>query len=289
MESRTILGITGGVLMAATALTVLLGSWYTVDQGYRGVILRNGALVGIAEPGLGFKVPMIDSVRDISVQDKVRVLGDQVSIASYSKDQQPADIRVSVNYRIPADKVGDVYAQYGGEEGLILRALDPRVYPAVKNIFGGYNAVTAIQERARLNREMFEALQASMSGEPIILTGFQIENIDFSSAYEESIEQRMQAEVEVQKLRQNAEREKVQAEITVTKAKAEADSITATAKAQADAIRLKGDAEAGAIEARGRALANNPNVIDLVQAEKWNGALPLTMVPNSALPFVNVK
>jgi len=44
----------------------------------------------------------------------------------------------------------------------------------------------------------------------------QIENLDFSSEYEKSIEQSMLAEVEVHRLRQNAEREKVQAEIVVT-------------------------------------------------------------------------
>ena len=31
-------------------LTVVFGSWYTIDQGERGVLLRNGALVGTAQP-----------------------------------------------------------------------------------------------------------------------------------------------------------------------------------------------------------------------------------------------
>jgi regulator of protease activity HflC (stomatin/prohibitin superfamily) len=98
----------------------------------------------------------------------------------------------------------------------------------------------------------------------------------------------MQAEVEVQKLRQNAEREKVQAEITVTKAQAEADSIRARAQADADAIRLRGEAEAAAIKARSDALGQNPNLISLTQAERWNGQLPTTMVPGGTVPFMNV-
>jgi hypothetical protein len=47
--------------------------------------------------------------------------------------------------------------------------------------------------------------------------------------------------------------------------------------------------EAAAIEARARALGTNPNLVTLVQAEKWNGVLPTTMVPGSAVPFVSVK
>jgi regulator of protease activity HflC (stomatin/prohibitin superfamily) len=128
----------------------------------------------------------------------------------------------------------------------------------------------------------------------------QLENIEFSQNYLHSIEQRMLAEVEVQKLQQNAEREKVQAQITVTQATAKANAIRAEAQANADATRLSGearaanikvtgDAEASAIEARGKALTSNPNLVTLVQAERWNGVLPTTMVPGSTVPFVSIK
>ena len=30
-------------------------------------------------------------------------------------------------------------------------------------------------------------------------------------------------------------------------------------------------------------------LIGLIQAERWNGQLPTTMVPGSAVPFVNVQ
>ena len=50
------------------------------------------------------------------------------------------------------------------------------------------------------------------------------------------IEARMQAEVEVQKLKQNLEREKVQADIAVTQATGRANSIRAEAQAQADEV-----------------------------------------------------
>jgi regulator of protease activity HflC (stomatin/prohibitin superfamily) len=276
------------IALLAVGAAVVMGSWYTVDQGYRGVVTRNGAVIGMAEPGLGFKIPFVDSVKLISVQEHSRTYGSERGLSSYSRDQQPAEIRVSVNYQIPEGRVDEVYANFGTEESMVSRVLDPRVMQAVKNVFGQFNAVTAIQDRTRLNLEMRDALTKAMGDEPITITGLQVENIDFSKAYEESIEQRMQAEVEVQKLRQNAEREKVQAEITVTKAKADADSVRARAQAEADAIRLRGEAEAAAIKARSEALGQNPNLIALTQAEKWNGQLPSTMVPGGSVPFMNV-
>lgn len=276
-----------GVLVAIIILGPIFvgGSFYTIDQGERGVILRNGAVVGTAEPGLSFKLPVIDKVVKISIQNRSQVY-DKVN--TYSRDQQPAEITLSVSYHLPPDQVTKIYGEYGSEDGVVNRLIDRRVYEQVKNVFGQFNAVTAIQERARLNAETEAAIRKSVQG-PVIIDSVQIENIDFSDAYEQSIENRMLAEVEVQKIRQNAEREKVQAQITVTQANARADAVRAEAQASADAVRLAGNAEADAIRAKGAALRDNPTLISLTAAEKWNGQLPGTMVPGSALPFIGVK
>jgi regulator of protease activity HflC (stomatin/prohibitin superfamily) len=45
-----------GAAAIAVGLAVAFGSWYTVDQTERGVLLRNGAIIGVAQPGLGFTV-----------------------------------------------------------------------------------------------------------------------------------------------------------------------------------------------------------------------------------------
>ena len=86
--------------------------------------------------------------------------------------------------------------------------------------------------------------------------------------------------------KQNLEKEKVNAEIAVTQAKGQADSSLARARAEAEATRLKGDAEAAAIKARAEALAQNQNLVELVKAERWDGKLPTTMIPNAAVPFL---
>ena len=267
------------------AIPTLWGSWYTVDQGERGVLLRNGAVIGTAEPGLGFKVPLIDAVRRITVQAKVR---EYEAVAAYSKDQQTATMRLSVSYSLPPDQVETIYSEYGGEDGIVSRLLDRQVSKSLEEVFGRFNAVTAIQDRARLGLEVQQAIQKAVIG-PILIGGVQIENIDFSDAYETSIEQRMLAEVEVQKVQQNAQREKVQAEIVVIQAQATAQARVAQAEAEATATRLSGDAQADAIRARGAALSDNPNLVALVQAEKWNGALPTTMIPGATVPFLGVK
>lgn len=291
-------GHIAGIVALIVVCLLVLGSWYTVDQTERGVLLRNGAVIGTAKPGLGFKIPVIDSVHKVSVKT-VTYTWDKMN--SYSYDQQPADLKISVTLRASPEKVDDLYARFGTLDTAVHQVVSPVVNQQVKIVFGHYTAVKAIQERGNLNNEIKTAITDTLKYDPmLIIDSVQLENIEFSQNYLHSIEQRMLAEVEVQKLQQNAEREKVQAQITVTQATAKANAIRAEAQANADATRLNGEArasnikvtgeaEASAIKARAEALGSNPSIIALTQAERWNGVLPTTMVPGSAVPFVTVK
>ncbi|WP_331351656.1 SPFH domain-containing protein [Cellvibrio sp. UBA7671] len=266
-------------------ITVLYGSWYTVDQGERGVHLRNGKIIGTAAPGLGFKIPLIDSVVKISTQTHT---ASYQELQAYSRDQQPATIRASVTFSVPADRVEEVYENFKSIDSMIARLVDRQVPTQVENIFGKYTAISVVQERVKFGIDVTDAITKSING-PIVINSVQIENIDFSAAYEKSVEDRMRAEVEVQTQKQNLEKERVSAQIAVTKAQAEADSQLARSKAEAESIRIKGDAEASAIKSRAEALAQNQNLIELTKAEKWDGQLPKTMLPNGTLPFFNAN
>jgi regulator of protease activity HflC (stomatin/prohibitin superfamily) len=74
----------------------------------------------------------------------------------------------------------------------------------------------------------------------------------------------------------------------VTQANARANAVRAQAQADADANKRRGEAEAQAIAARGKALGENPSLVSLVQAEKWDGKLPATMVPGGAVPMLGL-
>lgn len=273
------------VVVVLLAMTLFFGSWYTIDQGERGVHLRNGAVVGSAEPGLGFKLPVFDTIKRISVQN-LTVQYDKVS--AYSKDQQTAEIRVSVSFHVPPGDVIALYSEYGSVEGLTSRLVDRQVPTQVENVFGQYTAISAVQNRVTFVKDVTKAIRDAVKG-PLVIDGVQIENIDFSDAYEKSIELRMQAEVLVQTEKQNLEKEKVQAQIAVTQANGAADSSLARARADAEATRIKGEAEATAIKARAQALAQNQDLVELTKAERWNGVLPTTMIPNTAIPFLNAN
>ena len=78
------LAIAIGVL-AVVVLPFL--SYYTVNEGERGILLRYGKIVKVAEPGLGFKIPFMESVEKISTRNQAVVYQ---GLQAYSRDQQPA-------------------------------------------------------------------------------------------------------------------------------------------------------------------------------------------------------
>lgn len=280
------------------ALMVFFRMWYTVDQGELAVVLRNGAVSSVEGPGLHFKLPFVDKVVEISTRTEKLTFA---KMEAYSNDQQPAFVKVSVNFRTDPGKVSLLYAQFGANYADAV--MQPVVPKAFKIAFGQSNAIQAVTQRAALNVAAEKAIAEAvtdLSGGKIIVESVNVEDIKFSAEYEKSIEQRMLAEVEVSRLRQNAEREKVQGDIVVTQANAKANALRAEAQAAADAVRLSAAAEAfrieqtgaaqsKAIKARGDALAANPGLVNLVQAERWDGKLPATMVPGSALPMVNIR
>ena len=288
MKSRSLFGSIVLGVACLFGLTIFFGSWFTMDESERGVVLRNGAITKMATPGLNFKFPVVDDVVIFSLRPKVL---SWEKIQAYSGDQQPADIKMSVNYIISPDKVEALYREYSNDDQIVGRLIAPRAIKAIKDVFGTFTAPSAIRERARLNLETSKYLSEIIEREGhglVTISGVQIENIDFSDTYEKTVEERMTAEVEVAKIEQVRQQEEKKKAIAILQAEGRAQSTLAEAKAKADAIKLQGEAEAAAIAARGRALKENPGMPQLVIAERWNGTLPQFMVPNGTLPLMNM-
>ena len=280
----------GGVVvggMAVLFVLIVLSSWYTIDQTQRGVLLRNGAFVEVVQPGLHFKWPWFESVYKIDMQTHTFTFD---KMESYSADQQPANLKVSVTLHVAPDKVAEMYSRFAGDQqAAIGRLITPHLNQEVKVVFGQYTAQRAITARAQLNADAAKSLTDAIAYDPIfVVEGVQIEDIAFSPQYIQAVEARMQAEVAVQQQQQQLAQEKIKADIAVTQANGRANSVRAEAQAKADAIRLTGNAEADAIAARAKALTDNPQIIELTKAERWNGVLPTTMVPGSTVPFLNM-
>lgn len=283
---KRIIGYSAAGFVGLVGLGIVLGSWYTVDEGERAVILTNGSFSEISGPGLHFKVPFFQSARFITVRNEN---ARYENVAAYSFDQQTAEIVLSVNYQISPEDVETIYRQYGSEDNAIARVLNPRVYEQLKNVFGQYTAQRAIQERGKLNADITKALQTALTGSGINVLSAQVENIDYSNSYEAAVEASATAKADIERAKSELAKVEQEAQQKVKQAEAEATAKKLQADADAYATSAAGKATAEAIRERGAALRDNPDLVNLVAAEKWNGVLPTSMVPGSTVPFINLN
>lgn len=277
-----------------TGLLAVGGSFYTIDEGERGVKTRYGKVIGSVEPGLGFKIPFVEDVDAFSV--RTAKIG-YTDITALSKDLQQITVDIIVNYQVDPAQVVHIYTTLGlnYEE----RVIFPAILDVTKTVFGQFTAQKSVDERTSMSEQMTLQLAEELTNYGMIIHQVQIQDVDFSKEFLASVESRMQAEIDVQKKEQNLEEQRIDADIKRVKAQGVADANLSIAIAQAEAnltlatanaeaIRLEGLAEAERIQAKGEALGQNPSLVDLIRAETWNGQLPTTVLPNSAAAFMNI-
>jgi regulator of protease activity HflC (stomatin/prohibitin superfamily) len=269
--------LTVGLIVVAVLFLLfgINGTWFTVNQGERAVLLRWGQAVDIEGPGLHFKLPFVEDVVKMSVREQK----EEFKTEAYSQDQQPATVQVSVNYRLPEGSVMGVYSRYGVDYPSIL--IDTQLPQRLKEVFGIFSAQNMIQDRTKLGIEVQRSLEKALDNRGIQIVSVQVEDVSFSDVYETAVENRMKSVV----AQYQAEAEKQR---RITNADAAAYEVKVAADAQAHSIEVQGNAQAEAIKARAGALQSNPNLVSLTAAEKWNGILPTTMVPGGGVPFVQL-
>jgi len=107
-----------------------------------------------------------------------------------------------------------------------------------------------------------------------------ITDFDFSAEFNKAIEQKVRAEQEALK----ASNDKIR---RVTQAEASAAERNLAADALAYEINQESKARADAIRREASALKNNPELIQLRLAEKWDGVLP-RVSGEGAVPLINM-
>ena len=99
-------------------------------------------------------------------------------------------------------------------------------------------------------------------------------------------EEAKQAEIKAEQKQIEA---KAEADAKIEAARGEAEANRLAAKAEAESIRMKGEAEADALEAKSQALQQNPQLVELEKAKKWNGQLPQNMYGQAPIPFLQTS
>ena len=244
-----------------------------VDAGHRGVLLHWSA-VDLTKPpldeGLHFVMPFADDVVNI----EVRTLKFDKSSTSASKDLQNVATTVTVNYQPSPESVHILYKELGLDYEN--RVIQPAIEETVKQVTANYNAEELITKRpqvkADIQREITSRLnEFNIQTEVVSITDFQ-----FSALFSQAIESKVEAEQKAQK----AENDLIRIEVEARQAEASAVGL-----ANANIAEANGEAEA--IRIINQALADNPNYLDWLKTQAWDGKLPL-VVGQGGTPFIQI-
>ena len=231
-------------------------SFHTIDSGEIAVVKEQGKVIDTREAGVHFDFWMTRTyekydtkVRQIDIVTSAYTAGDKDSEDSKAQ-LQPVDIQMTVHYTVMRDQAKNIAINYGS-----LSSLEGRITSVatekVKVVVSEYMAADLISKRANLSNEVSSKIGEAVGANYYInITNVALTNIDFSDAFEQSVEQSMIANQEVVKAEAEAKKAvaaaqgelevaKLAAQAKIEAAKADAESQKLVAQAEATAVKLK--------------------------------------------------
>lgn len=265
------------VLVAIIALVIIgvvvSASVKIVEAGTRGVLLHWSA-VDLTQPpldeGLHFVVPFADEVVNI----EVRTLKYDKSSTSASKDLQTVRTTVTVNYHPEKESVHYLYKDLGLDYEN--RVIQPAIEETVKQVTANYNAEELITKRPLVKADIQAEITVRLNEFNLATEVISITDFEFSPLFAQAIEAKVEAEQKAQK-----------AENDLIRIQVEAEQVEAEAIGSANANIARAEGEAEAIRVINQALSENPNYLEWLKTQAWDGRLPL-VVGDGGTPFIQI-
>ena len=280
----------GASIIAIAA--VASGSGFRVRQNEVAYVTRFGQVVnpqaGPLQPGLHFKLPLVDEADTISVStDTVKM----PVMKAFTRDTQEVLLQLSVTYHVPAVSAYHLLYEVGRAGNIdIAHNLESVANDRVRSIVSRRDVTELAGEgREAIVDEIKTVIAAELKRLfKIEVQDVQIPTLDFSSQYKEAVNRATLARAQRVQAEQDRERAKVEAETVVVKARGEADSQAAKAegaararlaqaRAEAEATKLNGEADATAIRVKIEAAGGVDGYTRQLQAQaalNWKGGLP---------------
>ena len=285
---------------AAVVVALVVGGtscFTTVEGGHKGVAITFGNISDQElDEGFHFKAPW---TKVISIDCKNQAESDSFKqVTLKARDQLTSRVDITVNWRVDGSFAAEAYRETGGLEGLRDKYLIPKTRSLIreegKSVERSEDFFSSDVQIA-LQDGILTKLKETLSGKGIIIEAVLFRNIELPPSIERGInaKKEMQQEAEraeatllkfetdqkqkVAQAKAELEAAKTEQESRMVQADAKAYEIEAEAKAKALSIELEGEARAKAIALEGAALRDNPILVDLRKAEKWDGKLPTTM------------
>lgn len=249
-----------GAFMVLVAIVLVSCSMTTVDTGHRGVKVKFGQVMG---EGLTEGLYFINPVTTHIVPMDTRIQKWEGDTQAYTKDVQQATVHFTLTYRLDPTQAHVVLQSVGPDwESKLIGQV---VLEEIKREFGQYEAVDLISKRDAAARKIESDIITVLGDRNIVVTGFQLTNIDYTAEFEHSVE----------------------AKVVAQQRAIEEQNRTVQIEQQAKQKVIQAEAEAKSMQIRAEALEANPKLVEWEAVQKWDGHMPQYMLGGS-VPFVQI-
>lgn len=267
----SVLKIVAGGVAVLIALIIVGKSVTTVDTGHRGVKVTFGKPGDASLPeGLYFVNPFTTNMEVLDV----RVQRWEDKTQAYTRDVQQATLQFVLTYRLDPTKAHVVFRDVGRSWANTL--IGQVVFEETKREIGQHEAVDLIAQRDQAARTIETNITKTLGARDVLVTGFQLTNIDYTNEFEQSVEAKV-----------IAQQKAIEEQNRTVQVKEQATQRIETARGNAEATLLQAKAEAESIEIRARALDRNAKLVEWEAVQKWNGVMPQYVMGNS-IPLINL-
>lgn len=273
----------GGIVIGAVVLLLILAmSMFVVDQRQNAIVFRLGEVISIKrDPGLYFKVPLLDNVRFFDV--RILTIDTPEPERFLTSEKKNVLVDLFVKWRIT--DVRNYFTSVGGDESNAQRRLLQTINDGLRAEFGN----RTVHDVVSGERDKIMDLMRKKANEDAVKIGVEVldvrlKRVDLPQEVSESVYRRMEAE---RKRVANELRSTGGAESEKIRADADKQREVILAEAYRDAQRIKGEGDAKASANYARAYEINPEFyafyrsLEAYRASFRNRSDILVLEPNS--------
>lgn len=253
---------------AHTALTALK----PIEAGSVGVVYQFGEIVGQKGEGLQFIAPW-QELRTESIKVQRKRFD---NISGFSRETQDVIVSTTLNYRVDPAAVQNLYRTVGPNWFDTL--VEPRINQFFKAETVKYNTVDIAPNREQIRLDVQAKLDADLRQFSITVEDLLIDNIDFTSEFKQSIEEKQIAAQNALREQERISQRQAEAQQGIESAKGEAEQERERARGAADAITIRAKAQAEANTLLDESLT--AQVIQYLAVDKLADDLDIALLPS---------
>lgn len=252
-----------GVIFGVVTFTF---DFVRVNEREVAVITRFGKVTKTVGAGWHYKTPFVSShsaTYDISTQSLTDTM------EGTSNDQQIVNFTVNVLYRLDSTKIEQIYKTIGGRgnggsfgDTQVSDYISPIIQDTVKSVSAEFTAVDQLNKREQLGTRVTDILSTRLADFGVIIETVSLTNISFSEEFNQAIERKVVAQQLAEQKKFELQAEKTQLEVEKVKAQKIAE--------------------------RGKVLKENPDFLEELKINKWDGKLPQFM-GSGVDPIIDIR